>query len=79
MTRERAQYIIDNQFPFGGLRYAFRMRCDENRTTVYPDGITVAEDAHIGCVWDTMPGGACYFQALLRIAKGEDSAGLTPR
>lgn len=70
MTKERAQYILENPV-YGDFRYAFRRKCDHRSKPLYSDGITEEEDREIKRIWRTMPGHTCYYDAVRRIAIGE--------
>lgn len=69
MTRERAQYILDNPV-YGDFRYAFRRKCDHRSKILHVDGITEQEDREIKAVWRSMSGSSCYYDAVQQIAKG---------
>lgn len=69
MTKERAQYILDNPV-YGDFRYAFRRRCDHRSKIIHVDGITEEEDRAIKKLWRSMPGSTCYFDAVQHIARG---------
>lgn len=70
MTKERAQYLLDNR-PYGSsLKRSFFE--DLNRQgLIYPDGITPEEDTVIRQLWNTMPRNTTYTDAVLKIAKGQ--------
>lgn len=70
MTKERAQYILANPV-YGDFRYAFRRKCDHRSRIIHQDGITETEDREIKEIWRLMPGSACYYDAVQRIARGE--------
>lgn len=71
MTQERAKYILANTLFGGAFKHAFRPKSAMITATVYPDGITIEEDQYIRLLWDKMPGNTCYYDAVVRIAKGE--------
>lgn len=42
-----------------------------SRWSNYSSHCTAEEDAYVRLVWSAMPGSTCWFDALLRIARGE--------
>ena len=70
MTPERARYILNNQLLGGGLRRAFRLPGDNDRT--YDDGMTRAEYEAVRDYWMTLPGGASFYSALCEVARMDD-------
>ena len=68
MTPERARYILNNQLLGGGLRRAFRLPGDNDRT--YDDGMTRAEYEAVRGLWVTLPGGASFYSTLCEVAAG---------
>lgn len=74
MTAERALYILNNK-SYGLLRFSFLQRDAGGRiydSVIHDDGITEEEDAAVKRLWMTMPGTTCYYDAVVRIAKGAE-------
>lgn len=69
MTKERAQYILDNPYDRFFLRFAFRH--DYLSTgAICADGITKEEDEYIKMIWSMMDGSKSYHDAVVSIAEG---------
>ena len=68
MTRERAQYILDNTV-YGEFKYAYSQGYRLSGI-IHPDGITREEREAVMRLWDTMPGNTCFYDAVCRIAQG---------
>jgi hypothetical protein len=67
MTPERARYILSTKTNCGGLRRAFRLPGDNDRT--YDDGMTRTEYEAVRDYWMTLPGGASFYSALCEVAR----------
>lgn len=70
LTRERAQYLLENRHPGGAFRYGFRPAWMSATHSLDPDGLTEAEDRAVRKIWDQLPGWCSWFDALRLVARG---------
>lgn len=68
MNQGRALYLVRNM-RYGSPRYAFG-GVKGGGTLIFPDGITVDEDAYIRAAWKKLDGRSCYMSVLYAIAQG---------
>jgi hypothetical protein len=78
MSKERAQYILQNTGKYGEFRWAFEspLHCEPyftgfqpTRNAIHEDGITPAEFEFVRCVWQLMAPTKSFFDAVKAIAE----------
>jgi hypothetical protein len=72
LTRERAEYIWSKRGIQDAIPRSYREACSPH-ATLYADGLTIDEDAHVRAVWKSMPGWTSWRMAFDRIRRGKDA------
>ena len=69
MTKERAQYVLDNSNEFGEFHFAFKHEFRNANYQPVRGGITEAEDAYIQMIRSIMNPNKSYYDAVMAIAE----------
>jgi len=73
MSKERAQWLIDNRLLGGWYPMAFVEKCALSLKTT-PEGMTEKEMKDIKAVWSCLPGYSTFHSALVTIRDGDYKA-----